>query len=111
MRLDAEEGLAHDDTRRDVEDEVRGQIVEVQAIVEHEPPDEWVKRKAQSTEEMGRNTTLSWGLGVGMRCPSSGSRCAMSSDKYPAFLSFLICPSVTEEAIHLPPASDMIGEG
>ena len=27
--LDAEEGLAHDDKRRDVEDEVRGQIVEI----------------------------------------------------------------------------------
>ena len=34
----------------------------------------------------------------------------MSSDKYPAFLNFLIFPSVTEEAIHLPPAPDMIGE-
>ena len=27
----------------------------------------------------------------------------MSLDKYPAFLSFLMCPSVTEETIHLPP--------
>ena len=54
MRLDAEEGLAHNDERRDVEDEVRGQIVEGQAIIEHEPPDERVKRKAQSVEEMGK---------------------------------------------------------
>ena len=53
MRLDAEEGLAHGDEHRDVEDEVRGQIMEVHAVVGHEPPDEWVKRKAQSTEEMG----------------------------------------------------------
>ena len=53
MRADAEKSLAHDDKRRDVEDEVRGQIVEVQAIVEHEPPDEWVKRKAQSVQVMG----------------------------------------------------------
>ena len=30
MGLDAEEGLAHDDERRDVEDEIRGQIVEIQ---------------------------------------------------------------------------------
>ena len=57
----------------------------------------------------GRNTTLSWGLGVGMSCPSSGSRCAMLLDKYPAFLSFLMCPSVTEETIHLPPAPDIFG--
>ena len=35
----------------------------------------------------------------------------MSSDKYPAFLNLLIFPSVMEEAIHLPPAPDMIGEG
>ena len=46
-----------------------------------------------------------------MSYPSSGSRCAMSLDKYSAFLSFLIFPSVTKEAIHLPPAPDMIGEG
>ena len=111
MGLDAEEGLTHDDERQDIEDEVRGQIVEVQAIVEHEPPDERVKRKTQSAEEMGKKNDPLMGPGVGMSCPASGSRCAMSLDKYPAFLSFLICPSVTEEAIHLPPAPDMIGEG
>ena len=59
----------------------------------------------------GRNMTLSWGLGVGMSCPLSGSRCAMSLDRYPAPRSFSMCPSVTEEAIHLPPAPDMFGEG
>ena len=53
MGADAEESLAHDDKRRDVEDKFRGQIVEIQAIVEHEPPDKWVKREAQSAEEMG----------------------------------------------------------
>ena len=53
MGLDAEEGLTHDDKRRDIEYEVRGQIVEVQAVVEHEPPDERVKRETQSAEEMG----------------------------------------------------------
>ena len=46
-----------------------------------------------------------------MSSPSSGSRCAMSLDKYPALRSFWICPSVTEEAIHLPPALDIVGEG
>ena len=29
VRLDAEEGLAHDDERRDVEDEIRAQIVKI----------------------------------------------------------------------------------
>ena len=32
----------------------------------------------------------------------------MSSGRYPALLSFLMCPSVTEETIHLPPTPDMI---
>ena len=53
MGLDAEEGLAHDDERQDVEDKIRGQIVKVQAVVEHEPPDKWVEWEAQSAEEMG----------------------------------------------------------
>ena len=111
MGADAEESLAHDDKHRDVEDKVRGQIVEIQAIVEHEPPDKWVKREAQSAEEMGEEHHPLMGLRVGMSCPFSGSRYAMSLDRYPAFLSFLICPSVTEETIHLPPAPDMAGEG
>ena len=46
MGADAEESLAHDDKRRDVEDEVRGQIMEIQAVLEDESPDEWVDRKA-----------------------------------------------------------------
>src|SRR3954469_21656157 len=54
MGADAEESLAHDDKRRDVEDKVRGQIMEIQAIVEHEPPDEWVERKTQSAEKVGK---------------------------------------------------------
>ena len=111
MGLDAEEGLAHDDERRDVEDEIRGQIMEIQAVVEHEPPDKWVEWEASLRRKWGRNTTLSWGLEVGTSCPSSRSRCAMSLCRYPAFLNFLMCPSVTEEAIHLPPAPDMAGEG
>ena len=44
--LDAEEGLTHDDKRRDVEDEIRGQIMEIQAVVEHEPPDKGMKWEA-----------------------------------------------------------------
>ena len=35
----------------------------------------------------------------------------MSLDKYSAFRSFLMCPSVTEETIHLPSPPDMVGEG
>src|SRR3954468_17049771 len=65
--------------------------------------------KPSLRRKWGRKTTLSSGLGVGRSCPASGSRCAMSLDRYPAFLSFLICPSVTEETIHLPPAPDIAG--
>ena len=54
MGADAEESLAHDDKRLDVEDKVRGQIMQIQAIVEHEPLDKWVEREAQSAEEMGK---------------------------------------------------------
>ena len=54
MGLDAEEGLAHDDKRRDVEDEIRGQIMEVQPVLEHEPADKWVEGKSQPADEMGK---------------------------------------------------------
>ena len=111
MGLDVEESLTHDDKRRDIENEVWGQIVEIQAVVEHEPPDKWVKWEAQSMEEMGEEHHPLMGPRGGMSCPSSGSRCAMSLDKYPAFLNFLMCPFVMVEAIHLPPAPNMIGEG
>src|SRR3954470_2888510 len=56
-----------------------------------------------------RNTTLSWGFGVGTICPASGSRCAISAARYPAPRSFVMSSSVTEETIHLPPAPDMLG--
>ena len=69
---------------------------------------EW---EAQSAEEMGKEYYPLMGPGVGMSCPFSGSQYVMSLDRYQAFLSFLMCPSVTEETIHLPPAPDMAGEG
>ena len=65
MGPDAEEGLTHDDKRRDVEDEVRGQIMEIQAVVEHESSDEWVDRKAQSAEEVGKEHYPLMGPGGG----------------------------------------------
>ena len=108
---DAEEGLAHDDKHRDIEDEIRGQIMEIQAVVEHEPPDEWVERESQSAEEMGKEHYPLMGPGGGDELPSSGSRCTMSWGQYRALLSILMSPSVTEETIHLPPAPDMVGEG
>ena len=52
MGPDAEESLTHDDERRNVEDEVRGQIMEVQPVVEHETAGEWMKGKPQSAEEV-----------------------------------------------------------
>ena len=69
MGLDAEEGLTHDDKRRDIEDEIRGQIMEIQAVVEHEPPDEWVERESQSAEEMGEEYYPLMGPGGGDELP------------------------------------------
>src|SRR3990170_6709042 len=64
-----------------------------------------------SGTKWGMNTTLSWGLGVGMICPLAGSRWAISLAKYPASRSFVMSFSLMEEAIHLPCASDpdMVG--
>ena len=72
MGLDAEEGLAHDDKCRDVEDEVRRQIMEIQAVVEHEPPDKGVKWKAQSVEEVGKENDPLMGPGGGDELPLVG---------------------------------------
>ena len=52
MGPDAEESLTHDVERRNVEDEVRGQMMEVQPVVEHETTDEWMEGKPHSAEEV-----------------------------------------------------------
>ena len=52
MGRNVEEGLAHDDKHRDVEDEIGGQIMEVQPVVEHEPTDKWVEGESQSTDKV-----------------------------------------------------------
>src|SRR3954463_12119877 len=85
--------------------------MEIHVVVEHEPRTNERRGNPSPRRKWVRKTTLSWGLGVGMSCPLSGSRCAMSSGRYSALLSFLTSPFVTEETIHLPPAPDMVGEG
>ena len=72
MGLDAEEGLAHDDKRRDVEDEIWGQIMEIQAVVEQEPSDKGMEWEAQSTEEMGKEYYPLMGPGGGDELPLVG---------------------------------------
>ena len=72
MRVDAEESLAHDDKRRDVEDEVRGQTVEIQAIVKHEPLDKWVELKTQTAEEVGKKYYPLMGTWGGEKLPLLG---------------------------------------
>ena len=111
MGADAEESLAPDDKRRDVEDKVRGQIVEIQAIVEHEPPDKWVEWETQSAEEVGKEYYPLMGPWGGEKLPFLGKPVRDVLGKYPAFLSFLTWPSMTEETIHLPPAPDIAGGG
>ena len=51
--LDAEKGLAQDNERRNVEDEIRGQIMNVQPIIEHKATDEWMEGKPQSADKVG----------------------------------------------------------
>ena len=58
----------------------------------------------------GGETLVRGRSGVGTICPAAGSRCAISAAKYLAPRKFLMCPYMTEEAIHLPPAPDMFGE-
>ena len=69
MELDAEEGLAHDNKRRDIEDEIGGQIMKIQSIVEHEPADKRVERKSQSADEMGKKNYPLMGFGRGDDLP------------------------------------------
>ena len=83
--------------------------MEVQPVVEHEPAEKWVEGKSQSADEVGKENHPLMGSGVGMICPASGSRCAISAARYPAPRSFVMFSSVTEETIHLPPAPDMLG--
>ena len=89
--------------------ELRGQIMKIQPVVEHEPADKRVEGKSQSADKLGKETTLSRGSGVGMICPASGSRCAISAARYLTSHNFVMFSSVTEETIHLRPALDMLG--
>ena len=59
---------------------------------------------------MGKTYYPLMGPGGGDELSLVGEPVPMSVDKYPASRSFWICPSVTEEAIHLPPALDVVGE-
>ena len=52
MRWDVEEGLAHDNKCRDVEDGVGGQVVEVQPVLEHKSVDEQVERESQPADKV-----------------------------------------------------------
>ena len=63
MGLDAKEGLAHDDKCRDVEDEIGGQIMKIQPVVEHEPAGKRVEGKSQSTDKVGQKNYPLMGFG------------------------------------------------
>ena len=59
MGADAEESLAHEDKRRDVEDEIWGQIMKVQPVIEHKTAYEWMEGNPSPRTKWGRKTTLS----------------------------------------------------
>ena len=85
--------------------------MEIQAVVEHEPPNKGMEWEAQSAEEMGKKYYPLMGPGGGMSSPLLGSQCAMLLDRYPVLRSLVMCSSLTVEANHLPPAPDIFGEG
>ena len=85
--------------------------MKVHPIVECETADEWMEGKPQSTEEVVEENYPLVRFRGRNDLPAAGSRCAILTAKYPAPRIFLMCRSVMEEAIHLPPAPDMIGEG
>ena len=70
-----------------------------------------MKWEAQSGEEMGKKYYPLMGPGGGDELSLVGEPMRDMLDKYPALRSFWMCPSMTEEAIHLPPAPDIVGEG
>ena len=70
-----------------------------------------MQREAQSAEEMGEKYHPLMGPRSGDELPLLGKPVRDVAARYPAFLSFFMCPSVTEETMHLPPAPDMTGEG
>ena len=102
MWRDAEEGLTHDDERQDVKERIWGQIVKIHPVVEHETPYKGVKGESESGEEVGINTTLSPGSGVGMTCARSGSLCLISVVSYRASRSSLMFSSMMEEGTQFP---------
>ena len=105
---DADEGLAHDDKRRDVEDEIGGQIMKIQPVVEHEPADKGVEGKSQYVDEVGEKNYPLMGFGRRDDLPRIWQPVRESAARYPAPRSFVMFSSVTEETIHLPPAPDML---
>ena len=102
MWSDLQEGLTDDDEGRDVEEGIRGQIMEIQLVVVHETSDEGMKGEPKSSKEVGDKTTLSPGSGVGMTCPGVESLCLISTVKYLASHRSWMLFSVAEEAFHLP---------
>ena len=53
VRLDPQEGFAKDDEGRNMHKGVRGEIVKIQPVEEHQPPDKGVEREAESSNEVG----------------------------------------------------------
>ena len=85
--------------------------MEIQAILEHEPLDKWVEWEAQSAEEMGKEHHPLMGPGGGDELPLVSKLVRNVIVQVSDFPQLFDVPSVMEEAIHLPPAPDMAGEG
>ena len=109
--LDAEEGLAHDDKCRDIEDEIWSQIMEVQAVVIHEPPDEGVEWEAQSAEEVGEEYDPLTRPGGGDELPLVGQPVRDVAGEVSSVAQLFDVLLLNGGGSHLPPAPDMVGDG
>ena len=70
-----------------------------------------MKWEAQSAEEMGKEYHPLMGPGGGGELPLVGEPVHDVAGQISGAVHLLDVPSVTEEAVHLPPAPDMVGEG
>ena len=70
-----------------------------------------MKWEAQSAEEMGKKYYPLMGPGGGDELSLVGEPMRDVAGKISDDAQLLAVPSVTEEAIHLPPSPDIVGEG
>ena len=85
--------------------------MEIQAVVEHEPPNEGMKWEAQSAEEMGKKHYPLMGPGGGDELSLVGEPMRDVAEQVSDVAQLLDLPLRDGGGHHLPPAPDMVEEG